>query len=81
MDKEIIKQLIIILKKLQSEHPEYNIALNLTIQILKQQLPQKPLEQQGDPIFGYCPNCNTPVKPTSSPKGCKTCLQALDWNK
>lgn len=81
MDKATIELLIMTLKELQLEHPEHCAALDLTIKVLEQQLPQKPLEQQGDPIFGYCPNCNTPVKPTSSPKGCKTCLQALDWNK
>ena len=81
MGKETIEQIIMTLQELQSEYPEHCLALSLAIETLKQQIPQKPLEQQGNPVFGYCPNCNTPVQPTSSPNGCKTCLQVLDWGK
>lgn len=39
----------------------------------------KPLNQQGNPLWGYCPNCGRAVLKISSPVGCKWCLHRLDW--
>lgn len=42
---------------------------------------KKVINMQGIPVWGYCPQCNQSVTKTSSPKGCKYCLQELDWEE
>jgi hypothetical protein len=56
-------------------------TLKTVIKALQKQIPDKPLNQQGFPKWGYCPSCGKTVTRSSSPVGCVWCLQRLDWNE
>lgn len=47
--------------------------------ILEKQIPQEVVNQNGTPVMGYCPRCNEQITKSSSPVGCKWCLQRLKW--
>ena len=51
------------------------------INALNMQVKKKPLNMQGFPRWGYCPNCGKTVTKSSSYVGCTWCLQALDWRE
>ena len=52
----------------------------IAIDALELQTPKEPINQQGDPLFGYCPNCGFAVYKWLNRVGCKECLQRLKWN-
>ena len=79
-EQEASEHLQRIQRIIEGDYPK-TIALDMGIKALEKQMPKKPLCQQGNPIFGYCPACGKPVTPTGSPKVCKTCAQGLDWSK
>ena len=62
-------------------------ALDLALQAIDKQIPEKPIEEADD--FGdrsvCCPSCLGPVTnywvPGTLPKHCQFCGQALDWRK
>ena len=54
-------------------------ALKIAIKALERQIRKKPVNQQGFPRWGYCPNCGKTVTKHSSYVGCSWCLQALSW--
>ena len=56
-------------------------AKHIAITALQHRIPQKPVQQQGFPRFGYCPRCGKTVTKHSSYVGCGWCLQALDWSE
>lgn len=55
------------------------IALDMAIAALEAQISKEPLNQQGDPLFGYCPNCGSAIYQWLSKLACKECLQRLKW--
>ena len=55
--------------------------IEMAIEALEKQIPQKPIQPQGFPRFGYCPNCGKTVTKHSSYVGCTWCLQRLDWSE
>lgn len=59
----------------------YDDATDIAIEAIEKQIPQSPLNKQGNPLWGYCPNCGDVVTRYGSPVGCKNCLQKLDWSR
>lgn len=57
------------------------IAITEAIQVLQRHVPQVPINMQEDPLWGYCPNCTTPIYQYQNPNACKFCLQRVNWNK
>ena len=56
-------------------------ACRVACTALQKQIPQKPVQQQGFPRWGYCPSCGKTVTKHSSYVGCTWCLQRLDWSE
>lgn len=56
-------------------------AIKIAIKALEKQIQKKPVDQQGFPRWGYCPNCGKTVTKSSSYVGCNWCLQRLDWSE
>lgn len=56
-------------------------VIKIAIKALERQIPKKPVNQQGFPRFGYCPNCEKTVTKSRDYVGCSKCLQALDWSE
>ena len=48
---------------------------------LKKQIPMKPLQIQGYPVWGYCPECGQVVSRSKDHIGCSNCLQRLTWDE
>lgn len=62
------------------QHSDVFNALDLGINALEKQIPMKPTNIQGNPLWGYCPSCNKAIDKSGSPIGCKHCLQRVDWS-
>ena len=56
-------------------------ALKLAAKALDLQVEKEPINQQGDPLFGYCPTCGSAVYKWLNRVGCKECLQRLKWRE
>ena len=56
-------------------------ALKMAVIALDLQVAKQPIRQQGNPLFGYCPNCGTAVYKWLNRIGCKECLQKLKWEE
>lgn len=54
-------------------------ALAVAIEMCKKQIPQSVHNQQGTPLWGYCPSCGKQITKSSCPVGCKWCLQRVEW--
>jgi hypothetical protein len=79
--KETINNLEMLKTELEWEHCiEYQLTLTNAIQELKKLIPRAPYHQQGDPLWGYCPNCHTSLYKSMSLHSCRSCLQRLDWD-
>ena len=61
--------------------PPYHEVMLCAEKALLKQIPQKPVQSQGFPRWGYCPSCGKTVTKHSSYVGCTWCLQALDWSE
>lgn len=61
--------------------PEEQCAMTMAIVALETQVAKEPLNQQGDPVFGYCPNCGSAIYKWLSKLACKECLQRLKWGE
>lgn len=66
-------------KEIRVDAEEMDLALNMSIKALEKQIPQPVTNQQGIPLWGYCPSCGETVTKSSSPVGCKWCLQRVEW--
>lgn len=56
-------------------------AIKIAIKALERLIRKKPVNLQGFPRFGYCPNCGKTVTKSSNYVGCSWCLQALNWSE
>ena len=54
-------------------------AFEMAINALDILTPKEPIRQQGNPLFGYCPNCGSATYQWLNRMGCKECLQRLKW--
>ena len=58
---------------------EFDNAGVMATDALEKQIPQEVKNQQGYPTWGYCPFCGEVITKSSSPVGCKECLQRVKW--
>lgn len=61
--------------------PEYYEAMEIAVESIEKQIPQEVVNQGGTPLSGYCPSCGEAVTKSSSPVGCKWCLQRVEWSE
>lgn len=59
--------------------PKLEKALEVALLTVERQIPKQPVSIQGNPVFGYCPNCGEAVLKSGNLVGCKHCLQRLNW--
>lgn len=77
---ETIEILELLKTEIEFEYPSvYQIALSQAINELKKLIPLPLNHPQGEPLWGYCPNCNTEIYKYQNPNACKWCRQCLDW--
>ena len=57
------------------------ILANINLIVPVDYTPKEPLNQQGDPKFGYCPNCGTSIYQWLNKLVCNSCLQRLKWGE
>lgn len=80
---EVIKEhnRILLVEK-EEECSEVTTALLLAVWALAKQIPQKPIDKsiEYNGTYGFCPYCNSVVFDFADYKGCRNCLQALDWS-
>ena len=63
---------------------EFENALALAIDVLKRQIPKKPIIRKAGDYFGnvkhtLCPNCQEAEFVFTQPCFCNRCGQAIDW--
>lgn len=76
-----IKELETLKSEIEFEYPYiYQVALTQAIEELKKTLPKELIAAQGDPLWGYCPHCTTPIYHYQNPNACRFCLQRVKWD-